>query len=68
MILLARVSHPHVALLGRIPGTNRYSDLTRHPENEALSGVIAFRPDSKELWPQDLVVTESWIAEISGTS
>ena len=26
------------------------------------------RPDSKELWPQDLVVTESWIAEISGTS
>jgi SulP family sulfate permease len=31
---LARVSCPHVAFLGRIPGTNGYSDLARHPENE----------------------------------
>jgi len=50
LILLARVSHPHVALLGRIPGTNRYSDLTRHPENEALPGVIAFRPEASLIY------------------
>src|SRR5262249_40679206 len=33
LLLLARASHPHVAFLGRVPGTNSYSDITRHPEN-----------------------------------
>ena len=45
-MLLARASRPHVAFLGRIPGTNSYSDLARHPENEPLPGVIAFRPEA----------------------
>jgi SulP family sulfate permease len=31
LLLLARASRPHVAFLGRVPGTNRYSDLARHP-------------------------------------
>ena len=34
LLLLARVSSPHVAFLGRVPGTNSYSDIERHPENE----------------------------------
>ena len=45
VMLLARASRPHVAFLGRVPGTNTYSDLDRHPENEPLRGVIAFRPE-----------------------
>jgi len=45
LLLLARASNPHVAFLGRIPGTNHYSDITRHPENEPLPGVLAFRPE-----------------------
>ena len=36
-------TRPHVAFLGRIPGTDRFSDVTRHPENEAIPGVLAFR-------------------------
>src|SRR5216683_2285727 len=40
LMLLARASRPHVAFLGRIPGTSSYSDLARHPENEALSHAI----------------------------
>ena len=36
VMLLARVSRPHVAFLGRVPGTNTYSDLTRHPEKPTL--------------------------------
>jgi sulfate permease, SulP family len=35
LLLLGRASRPHVAFLGRIPGTSSYSDLARHPENEA---------------------------------
>jgi len=50
LMLLARASAPHVAFLGRIPGTNRYSDLARHPENERLRGTIAFRPEASLLY------------------
>jgi SulP family sulfate permease len=50
LMLLARASQPHVAFLGRIPGTNIYSDLARNPSNEALSGAIAFRPESSLIY------------------
>jgi sulfate permease, SulP family len=50
LLLLARASHPHVAFLGRIPGTSSYSDLGRHPENETLAGVIAFRPEASLIY------------------
>jgi high affinity sulfate transporter 1 len=50
LMLLVRVSRPHVAFLGRIPGTNSYSDLARHPENEGLPGVIAARPEASLIY------------------
>jgi high affinity sulfate transporter 1 len=43
VMVLGRVARPHVAFLGRIPGTDRFSDLARHPENEPIPGVLAFR-------------------------
>jgi sulfate permease, SulP family len=59
LMLLARVSRPHVAFLGRIPGTSRYSDFARHPENEALPGVIAFRPEASLIYVNAEFVLES---------
>jgi high affinity sulfate transporter 1 len=50
LLLLARASRPHVAFLGRVPGTSSYSDLDRHPENEPLQNVIAFRPEASLLY------------------
>ncbi len=50
LILLGRASQPHVAFLGRIPGTNNYSDLARHPENEQLVHAIVFRPEASLLY------------------
>lgn len=44
--LLRRASQPHVAFLGRIPGTRRFSDRERHPDNELIPGVLIFRPES----------------------
>jgi len=44
--MLLRVSQPHVALLGLIPGTHRYSDLERHANNEPVPGVMIFRPEA----------------------
>ena len=50
LMLLVRSSRPHVAFLGRIPGTSRFSDLARHPNNEPIPGVIAFRVQSALLY------------------
>jgi SulP family sulfate permease len=50
LMLLARSSRPYVAFLGRIPGTNRFSDQARHPDNVALVGVLAFRVQSSLLY------------------
>jgi high affinity sulfate transporter 1 len=59
LLLLARVSSPHVAFLGRVPGTNSYSDMARHPENEALVGTIAFRPEASLIYVNADTVLEA---------
>jgi high affinity sulfate transporter 1 len=46
LLLLQRAAHPHVAFLGRIPGTRRFSDIARHQGNERIPGVLAFRVES----------------------
>src|SRR6058998_1597425 len=47
LVQLVRVSsRPHVALLGRIPGTRRFSDCDRHADNERIPNVMIFRPES----------------------
>jgi SulP family sulfate permease len=43
-------SHPHVALLGRIPGTRRFSDRERHSDNELIPDVLIFRPESSLIY------------------
>src|SRR6516225_6363215 len=50
VLLLHHVARPHVAFLGRIPGTRRYSDLARHRDNEQIPGVLAFRVESPILY------------------
>ena len=44
--LIRRASRPHVARLGRIPGTRRFSDRERHQKNELIPGVLIFRPEA----------------------
>ncbi len=50
LLLLRRAANPHVAFLGRIPGTRRFSDLARHPDNERIRGILAFRVESSLLY------------------
>ena len=44
--LVRASSRPHVALLGRIPGTRRFSDCERHHDNQLIPEVMIFRPES----------------------
>jgi SulP family sulfate permease len=59
LLLLMRASQPHVAFLGRLPGTAVYSDVERNPHNEALPGVIAFRPEASVTYINADVVLEA---------
>jgi MFS superfamily sulfate permease-like transporter len=46
LVLMHRAARPHVAYLGRIPGTDRFSDMERHPANEPVPGALLFRVES----------------------
>ena len=48
--LLHRGSQPHVAFLGRIPGTNRFSDMKRNPDNEVVPNILIFRTEASLLY------------------
>jgi anti-anti-sigma factor len=67
IVLLATAAHPHVAFLGRIPGTRRYSDLERHPENEVIPGVLVFRVEASLLYFNVDHVRAHVLAKISAT-
>lgn len=50
LLLLKATSRPNVAFLGRIPGTQRYSDLERHPDNEIIENTLIVRVESAILY------------------
>ncbi len=50
ILIIKVVSAPHVAFLGKIPGSNRFSDLARHPDNEIIDGVLIVRVESPLLY------------------
>jgi MFS superfamily sulfate permease-like transporter len=50
VLLIRRASLPPVASLGRIPGTRRFSDSQRHPENETIPGMLIMRPGTSLLY------------------
>ena len=50
LLLLHRVAVPHVAVLGRIPSTTRFSDLARNPDNERTPGLLLFRVEAPLLY------------------
>ena len=50
LLLIRRAAHPHVAFLGRIPGTRSYSDMERNADNEAVPGALMFRVEASLLY------------------
>jgi MFS superfamily sulfate permease-like transporter len=68
VMVLGRVARPHVAFLGRIPGTDRFSDAARHPENEAIPGVLAFRVEASLVYFNVDHVLETVLQRAQGES
>ena len=50
LLLIRRAAHPHVAFLGRIPGTRSHSDMERNPDNEAVPGALLVRVEAALLY------------------
>ena len=47
LLLLYRVSRPHVAVLGQVPGSDgRWADVTGHAEDQTVPGVTVLRAES----------------------
>ena len=46
VLVIYKSSRPHLSSLGRVPGApGAYTDLTRHPENVPVTGVLILRLD-----------------------
>lgn len=50
LMLITIAARPHIAFLGRIPGSRRFSDIDRHSDNEQIPGVLIFRVESSLLY------------------
>ena len=47
LLLLYRVSRPHVAVLGEIPGSGgQWADIAVHPEDQTVPGITVLRVES----------------------
>lgn len=46
VLLIKETSNPHVATLGRIPKTIRFSDILRHPDNEIIPNILIVRVEA----------------------
>jgi len=68
LLLIRRTAHPHVAFLGRIPGTRHYSDMERNPDNEAIPGALIFRVESSLLYFNVEHVRDAVWARVRSTS
>ena len=50
VLILIAVSNPHIAFLGRVQGTKRYTDIGRHPDNELIPGLLLLRVEASILY------------------
>ena len=46
LYIVYRISSPNIVVLGRVPGTDHFTDIQRHPDNETYEGVLIVRVDA----------------------
>jgi MFS superfamily sulfate permease-like transporter len=67
IFIVYRASRPHIALLGRAPGSmTEFGDLVRHPDYEQIPGLMMVRLDSP-LYFLNAGVAQTMIREIAET-
>jgi SulP family sulfate permease len=67
--VIYRSSKPHLSSLGRVPGVQgAYADLTRHPENTPVPGVLIVRLDAPMYYANALTARDRVQAMIRDTT
>ena len=61
-LLIRRLAQPEFVLLGRLPGTDHFVSLVRHPDARPTPGVLVFRPNAALLYFNADSVREHMIA------
>ncbi|MFW5972619.1 MAG: SulP family inorganic anion transporter [Bacteroidota bacterium] len=46
VVVIYQTSRPHTAVMGRLPGTDTFRNLKRHPKALTTSGIVVFRMDA----------------------
>jgi high affinity sulfate transporter 1 len=65
VMLLRWAANPHTAVLGRIPGTDRFGDVERHRKNETFPGVLIFRVEGGIFYFNADSVKEQFLARVA---
>jgi MFS superfamily sulfate permease-like transporter len=65
VLLLRRASRPHVATLGRFPGTDYFGDVAPNPENQRVAGAFIFRVDSGIFYFNAEYVREAFLESLA---
>jgi high affinity sulfate transporter 1 len=50
LFLIRVVAHPSTSILGRVEGTDQFSDVERHPENQTIPGILIYRVNGPILY------------------
>jgi high affinity sulfate transporter 1 len=66
LVVNYRISSPHIAVLGRVPGTDHFTDIKRHPDNETFPGVLVVRVDAPLIFANSHVVKDSILEMVDG--
>ncbi len=61
VLYLWRTSQPHIAVIGRVPGTEHFRNVQRH-EVQTLSSAVFIRPD-ENLYFANVAVVQKFIAD-----
>jgi MFS superfamily sulfate permease-like transporter len=67
LMLIRRAAHPPTVVLGRIPGSDRFSDIAQAPENQQIQGVLVFRVDGAIFFANASAVRNELIVRVDGS-
>lgn len=65
VLLVYRAAHPHVAVLGRLPGSERFGDVERYDDAEPVPGVVVVRPETALFFANAEAVSARVRAEVA---
>ena len=64
LVVVGRATYPNTATLGRVPNSDEFSDLSRHPENERVPGVLIYRVDAELFFANAPTIRQEVLDEV----